>query len=189
MVQSAFTRSKRNEGMYLCEIRDPKSRAFSPTGTFNHVVKDPEKLLSPEREALDQEHRQVNPILVSPNLCGDALSGTRGPASPALSRAPTPSSRRSYPATTSALPAPNLKRTFQEYPTPSLVSSTIDVLACACLRKAEQIFTYPASKFSLGGLGWSRHPTEEFPEQIVKWWAVRDSNPRHPACKAGALTN
>ena len=22
-----------------------------------------------------------------------------------------------------------------------------------------------------------------------KWWAVRDSNPRHPACKAGALTN
>jgi hypothetical protein len=21
------------------------------------------------------------------------------------------------------------------------------------------------------------------------WWAVRDSNPRHPACKAGALTN
>ena len=22
-----------------------------------------------------------------------------------------------------------------------------------------------------------------------KWWAVRDSNPRLPACKAGALTN
>ena len=22
-----------------------------------------------------------------------------------------------------------------------------------------------------------------------KWWAERDSNPRHPACKAGALTN
>jgi len=22
-----------------------------------------------------------------------------------------------------------------------------------------------------------------------RWWAVRDSNPRHPACKAGALTN
>lgn len=23
----------------------------------------------------------------------------------------------------------------------------------------------------------------------VGWWAVRDLNPRHPACKAGALTN
>ena len=24
---------------------------------------------------------------------------------------------------------------------------------------------------------------------MERWWAVRDSNPRHPACKAGALTN
>ncbi len=24
---------------------------------------------------------------------------------------------------------------------------------------------------------------------VLKWWAERDSNPRHPACKAGALTN
>ena len=24
---------------------------------------------------------------------------------------------------------------------------------------------------------------------LESWWAVRDSNPRHPACKAGALTN
>ena len=24
---------------------------------------------------------------------------------------------------------------------------------------------------------------------ILKWWAVRDSNPGLPACKAGALTN
>ena len=23
----------------------------------------------------------------------------------------------------------------------------------------------------------------------LNWWAERDSNPRHPACKAGALTN
>ena len=24
---------------------------------------------------------------------------------------------------------------------------------------------------------------------VAAWWAVRDLNPRHPACKAGALTN
>ena len=24
---------------------------------------------------------------------------------------------------------------------------------------------------------------------LEEWWAERDSNPRHPACKAGALTN
>jgi hypothetical protein len=26
-------------------------------------------------------------------------------------------------------------------------------------------------------------------EWLKIWWAVRDSNPRHPACKAGALTS
>ena len=29
----------------------------------------------------------------------------------------------------------------------------------------------------------------EIEKKEEEWWAVRDSNPRHPACKAGALTN
>ena len=32
-------------------------------------------------------------------------------------------------------------------------------------------------------------PAKQFRVGFRKWWAVRDSNPRHPACKAGALTN
>ena len=36
----------------------------------------------------------------------------------------------------------------------------------------------------------NRHRTEQFVSQCLETaceWAVRDSNPRHPACKAGAL--
>jgi hypothetical protein len=40
------------------------------------------------------------------------------------------------------------------------------------------------------GHGPSRRHWNAFHECIRKgWWAERDSNPRHPACKAGALTN
>ncbi len=43
-------------------------------------------------------------------------------------------------------------------------------------------------------LGWKRAKVMDWKrisllESARRWWAVRDLNPRHPACKAGALTN
>ena len=42
---------------------------------------------------------------------------------------------------------------------------------------------FPEKAWSTGLLSWG------LSFRWGKWWAVRDSNPRHPACKAGVLTN
>jgi hypothetical protein len=44
----------------------------------------------------------------------------------------------------------------------------------------------PGGSFVYSSAYW---PLKPHRKSFRIWWAVRDSNPRHPACKAGALTS